>query len=122
MESNRKVAKYIERNCANYAGGGLCHLETSESGSRLCPFFHDLGRKCNYAEQSVIPGDVEIEAIYSSDKKGEATIDYCERCKKPFNRTSPRQIRCKSCADIVRKNKRRIYNADYRNRSQSTND
>lgn len=119
---SKDISKYIAKNCANYSGGGMCHLETSESGSRLCPFFHDLGRKCKYAEQSVIPGNAEIEALYMADKKGEATTDYCERCKKPFSRTSPRQIRCKSCADTVRKNKKRVYNAEYRNKGRATSE
>ncbi len=117
MTHNRKITKYIENHCANYAGGGLCHLATSENGSRLCPFFYDLGRKCKYAEQSVLPGDYSILALYNMNNKGTTSADYCERCKEPFERSSPRQIRCKSCTEIVRRNNRRYYNANYRNKT-----
>ena len=65
----------------------MCHLETSESGTRLCPFFYEIELKCKYAEQAVIPGDASVLALYMADRKGEATTDYCERCKTPFTRT-----------------------------------
>lgn len=106
-----EVSDYIAEKCANYDQNGLCLLETISSGGRICPLFQDIGKKCSYAENAVLPGDDRIEAIYYAGRAGKANKDYCERCQEQFKRTSPRQIRCKSCAESVRRNARRSYNA-----------
>ncbi|WP_432352730.1 hypothetical protein [Sporosarcina sp. A2] len=110
---NARVSSYVKKNCASYAGNGLCHLETDSTGGRLCPLIYDVGKTCKYAEQAVIPGDTVIEALYNAGKAG--TPDnpyYCERCNTQIVRTSNRQKYCESCAAEVRRNKRVQYDAE----------
>ncbi|MDW0110450.1 cysteine-rich VLP protein [Sporosarcina aquimarina] len=110
---NREVSSYVKKNCANYDRDGLCHFETDSTGGRLCPLIYDLGKKCKYAEQAVIPGDSTIEAIYNAGKVG-ATADMCERCRSPFERTNNRQKYCERCAAIVRAEKEARRKREYR--------
>lgn len=112
-KNKKKVAEYIKRNCATYDKDGLCLLETDSNGGRLCPLIYELGKTCKYAETSVLPADPDIEALYNAGKQG-AIGDTCERCNKPYKRTSNRQKRCRACAQEVRRNKRIQYNAKYR--------
>lgn len=117
---HEKVKAYIKSNCASYDRGGLCHIETDSSGNRLCPLIYELGKTCNYAETSVIPGDPVIEALYNAGKEGASSkVDTCERCKTPIIRTSNRQKYCKPCADSVRKNKRVQYDAEQYRKASS---
>lgn len=121
MEHNPKIKAFIAARCANYDTDGLCHLETSESGLRLCPIFHNIGKKCKYAEKAVIPGDAHIEALYYAGKKEAVkNADTCGDCQQPYFKKSNSQKRCKSCADRRRKNKRIIYDADYRSTRTNT--
>ncbi|WP_146548371.1 cysteine-rich VLP protein [Rummeliibacillus suwonensis] len=102
------VARYIEKNCANYDANGQCLLQTFESGSHICPLFFSLNSRCNYAETSVLPGDEHIQALYMQGKQGaEIILNTCERCKKPYKRKSNRQKYCPVCqADQARKRSR----------------
>lgn len=96
--ANKAIARYIEKNCANYDANGQCLLQTFE-GSHICPLFYGLQARCNYAESSVLPGDPHIQALYEQGKQGgaEIVLNTCERCKKPYKRKSNRQKYCSSC-------------------------
>lgn len=103
-----KVKEYIKANCASYDRDGLCFMETDSSGGRLCPMIYNLGKKCNYAETSVIPGDPEIEALYYAGKKDvDVKLTNCADCTKQYKRTSNRQIRCPECAKSKRNERQR---------------
>lgn len=114
MKQHTKVTKYIEAHCANYDTNGLCLFETNAGGGRVCPFFVDIAKKCNYAEKAVIPNDPAIEALYYTGKQSATKVIYCEDCKKPYTRTGNRQKRCTDCAERRRKSKRVIYDMDHR--------
>lgn len=111
-EQHAKVQEYVKSHCANYDRDGLCLLQTSESGVRLCPIFYEIGKKCNYATTSVLPGDAQIEALYNVGKTGAVGGNHCERCNESFQRTSNRQKFCPKCAEEVRKNRRIAYDAE----------
>lgn len=108
MEQHSKVKRYIAANCASYDKNGLCHMETDSSGGRLCPLFFNLGKKCNFAETSVIPGEPEIESLYYAGKQSaNVNLINCEDCSTQFERTSNRQIRCPKCAKAKRVERQR---------------
>ncbi|OMC80924.1 hypothetical protein BK130_16510 [Viridibacillus sp. FSL H8-0123] len=115
MKYNHKVTKYIETTCANHAGNGHCLLETTCGGSTICPFFHDVGFRCKYAEQSVLPGNTEVQAIYMQSK-GQASVNTsnCKRCNSSYQRKSNRQKYCSDCSSANRRRQTRKYMAAQR--------
>lgn len=119
MKSDKTMAAYVKRNCANYAGDGLCLLETTQ-GSRLCPFIHDIPIVCNYGVNSVLAGDQALLAKYKlatgDTEDGKACVD----CSRVFTANSNRQERCEECASAHRKKKRREYNLYYQMRKHRT--
>ena len=111
---NKEVKAYIESNCANHDADGMCLLESASNGSRLCPFFFEIGKKCIYAETSVLPGDTRIQALYMAGKKSARALYHCAECGKPIEKKSNATKYCPACMISVRQRRQRIYKASKR--------
>jgi len=111
---NKEVRTYISNHCANFDSNGMCHLGTAANGSRMCPFFFPMGKRCTYAETSVIPGDARIEALYMAGKESAEELHLCSECNVPITKASNATKYCASCVISVRRRRQRKYLADKR--------
>jgi hypothetical protein len=96
-----ELQRFIQRNCATYASNGRCLLDCQ------CAYFSENGGRCNYAETSVIPSDLEIERKYWAERGNSINGNFCEECRAPFERRSNRQKYCASCSVEIRQLKQR---------------
>lgn len=116
------LQRLIKTSCAIYNGEGKCYLETGTNSDRTCVYFRPHGGRCTYAEQSVIPADAKVEALYWAERGVKLAGDFCEMCNQPFERKSNRQVYCKKCGELAEKENRRQRDREYKERKRRFKD
>ena len=119
LKIERRLLQHAQRECANHLRKGnygkkdYCLLEPAPD--HRCLFAVSEDARCRYFEQSVLPLDAELQALYLADREARAHGDAltkerakkvvaagraeatCTKCQKSYVRTSPRQLHCTAC-------------------------
>ena len=114
-----RVKSLASSECANHANnlnGIPNHCWAKERSNGVCVFFSDLENpQCRYFQETVLPIDKELKAIFSSevlsleiqDGRKKMIRRKCVRCPDFFLAKSNRQQFCPKCQKAGRRNKAR---------------